>query len=258
MDYTYYIGNYHWEVNMSQTSFSDLSAVFINCSIKKDKAQSHTQRLINRAAGIMEQQGVQVEHIYALDHTIGFGMIKDGAEENQPDDWPQIQEKIMNADILVIGTPIWLGVKSSVATQVIERMYAYSGDRNQKGQYLYYGKAGGCVITGNEDGIKHCAMDILYALQHIGYMIPPQADCGWIGEAGPGPSYGDTEWNGEKLDKPQGYDNDFTNRNTTFMAWNLMHTARMLKDSGGIPAIGNTTDDWEHVTNAKDQNPEYR
>lgn len=101
-------------------------------------------------------------------------------------------------------------------------------------------------------------MDILYALQHIGYTIPPQADAGWIGEAGPGPSYGDTEYDGKELETPMGYDNEFTNRNTTFMAWNLMHTARMLKDSGGIPAKGNTTEGWNDVTNAGSQNPEYR
>jgi len=236
-------------------NFDDLTALFINCSIKKDKTGSHTQRLMNRAAGVMEHEGVSVEHIYALDHQIAFGMIKDGAEEGQKDEWPEIQKKIMQADILVIGTPIWLGEKSSVATLVIERMYAYSGDRNTKDQYLYYGKTGGCVVTGNEDGIKHCARDILYALQHIGYVIPPQADCGWIGEAGPGPSYGDVV---EGSKTPVGYDNDFTNRNATFMAWNLMHMARMLKDNDGIPAVGNTTKDWEHVTNAKDQNPEYR
>jgi multimeric flavodoxin WrbA len=238
--------------------FSDLKALFINCSIKKDKAQSHTQRLMNRVAGIMEHEGVKVEQVYALDYVIAFGMIEDGHDEGMVDDWPKIQKKIMAADILVIGTPIWLGTKSSVATLVIERMYAYSGERNEKGQYLYYGKTGGCVITGNEDGIKHCSMDLLYALQHIGYMVPPQADCGWIGEAGPGPSYGDTEWNGKKFDVPKGYDNDFTNRNSTFMAWNLMHTARLLKDNGGIPAVGNVAEDWQHVTNAKDQNPEYR
>ena len=245
--------------NSSETSnFSDLKAIFLNCSIKKDGTKSHTQRLLNRVAGIMEKEAVQVEQIYVLDHDIAFGMIKDGKDEGQKDDWPEIQKKILAADILVIGTPIWLGVKSSVATLVIERMYAYSGDHNQKDQYLYYGKTGGCVVTGNEDGIKHCSMDILYALQHIGYMIPPQADCGWIGEAGPGASYGDTEWNGKKIDPPMGYDNDFTNRNATFMAWNLMHTARMLKDNDGIVAKGNTTKDWQHVTNAKDQNPEYR
>ena len=62
-------------------------------------------------------------------------------------------------------------------------------------------------------------------------------------------------WNGKELDRPVGYDNDFTNRNATFMTWNLMHTARMLKDNGGIQAVGNTAKDWRHVANAKDQNP---
>lgn len=241
--------------------FNELKALFINCSIKKDKTNSHTQKLMDKTATIMAAQGASVEHIYALDHQIAFGMVKDGRKEGLADDWPEIQKKILAADILVIGTPIWLGEKSSVATQVIERMYAYSGDRNSQGQYIYYGKAAGCVITGNEDGIKHCARDILYAMQHIGYMIPPQADCGWIGEAGPGPSYGDTEWNGEPIGdgkSPVGFDNDFTNRNTTFMAWNLLHTAKLLKSAGGIPAIGNTVDGWEHVTNAKTDNPEYK
>jgi multimeric flavodoxin WrbA len=237
--------------------FKGLKALFINCSIKKDKTKSHTQLLVDKVANIMQSEGVAVQNVYVLDHAIAFGMIKDGKEEGQKDEWPEIQQRIMDADILVIATPIWLGVKSSVATLVIERMYAYSGDTNSKGQYLYYGKTGGCIITGNEDGIKHCSMDILYALQHIGYTIPPQADCGWIGEAGPGPSYGDTEWNGKKIDPPMGFDNDFTNRNATFMAWNLMHMARLLKNNDGIPAVGNTTKDWQHVTTAKSDNPEY-
>jgi len=247
--------------NDEENNFSDLRAIFINCSIKRDKSKSHTQLLIDKAVRIMAIQGVAVEQVYALDHDIATGMIKDGTEEDEADDWPKIQQKIMAADILVIGTPIWLGVKSSVATRVIERMYAYSGDRNAKGQYLYYGKTGGCVVTGNEDGVKHCAMDILYALQHIGFTVPPQADCGWIGEAGPGPSYGDTEWNGKPIGDsqiPLGFDNEFTNRNATFMSWNLMHSARSLKDRGGIPAHGNTAEGWEQVTNAKSDNPEYK
>ena len=74
-------------------------------------------------------------------------------------------------------------------------------------------------------------MNVLYSLQHVGYTIPPQADAGWIGAVGPGPGYLD-EGSG-------GPENDFTNRNTTFMTWNLLHYARMLKDAGGIPAYGN-------------------
>jgi hypothetical protein len=91
-------------------------------------------------------------------------------------------------------------------------------------------------------------------LQHIGYTIPPQADAGWIGEAGPGPSYGDEMEDGKRA----GLDNDFTNRNTTFMTWNLMHLAKILKDAGGIPAHGNQRKEWDAGTRFDFENPEYR
>ena len=133
------------------------------------------------------------------------------------DEWPVISERVMAADILVLGTAIWLGEKSSVCTKIVERLYGNSSLLNEAGQYAYYGRAGGCLVTGNEDGVKHCAMNVLYSLQHLGYTIPPQADAGWIGEVGPGPSYLD-EGSG-------GPTNDFTNRNTTFMTWNLLHVA---------------------------------
>lgn len=238
--------------------FSSLKAIFINCSIKKDSSDSHTQKLMNRAAGVMQEEGVEVEHIYMLDHSVAFGMIMDGAESGLTDDFPTLYKKIINADILVIGSPIWLGAMSSVTAQLIERMYAYSAETNDKDQYVYYGKVAGCITTGNEDGGKAVARDVLYAMQHIGYTIPPQADTTWLGEAGPGPSYGDEEWDGETLDTPAGYDNDFTNTNTTIMAWNLMHMAKLLKNNGGIPAEGNTTNKKKNIANAGSQNPEYR
>ena len=98
------------------------------------------------------------------------------------DEWPKLWKVIEAADILVVATPIWLGEESSVCRVLIERLYGMSGMLNDEGQSLYYGKVGGAVITGNEDGIKHCAMSILYALQHLGYTIPPQADCGLLGD----------------------------------------------------------------------------
>ncbi len=226
----------------------DLTAAFVNCSLKYDRHSSHTAKLMDRAAAVMRDAGASVDMIHALDHTIEFGMSPDMTKEGRPaDDWPSLHARILDADILVIGTPIWLGAKSSVATLVIERLYASSGETNEKGQYLYYGRTGGCVVTGNEDGVKACSRDVLYALQHIGYTIPPQADCGWLGEIGPGPSYGDDV---EGSDVPAGYDSEFTNKNTTYMAWNLLHTARMLKDAGGLPAHGNTAATWQQVPNA--------
>ena len=116
---------------------------------------------------------------------------------------------------MVVAGPIWLGDNSSQTKKLIERLYAHSGELNEKGQWAFYPKVGGCLITGNEDGIKHCSMNVLYSLQHIGFTIPPQADAGWIGPVGPGPSYLD-EGSG-------GPESDFTNRNTTFMTWNLLH-----------------------------------
>ena len=235
----------------STVDYSDLSALFINCTLKRSPEQSHTEGLAAIAMEIMRRQDVAVDSIRAIDHEIATGVWPDMTEHGwERDEWPAIAEKVMTADILVLCTPIWLGEKSSVCTMIIERLYGNSHLLNDAGQYAYYGRVGGCLVTGNEDGVKHCAMNVLYSLQHLGYVIPPQADAGWIGEAGPGPSYLDPGSGGPE--------NDFTNRNTTFMAWNLMHTAAMLKANGGLPAIGNTTDGWSHVSHVSSDNPEYR
>ena len=220
------------------SSFGDLRALFINCTLKRSPELSHTQGLIDISAAIMERQGVAVDSLRAVDCDIARGVYPDMTEHGwDTDQWPEIVARVMAADILVLGSPIWLGEKSSVCTLVIERLYASSGDLNEHGQYAYYGRVGGCLITGNEDGAKHCSMNILYSLQHLGYAIPPQADAGWLGEAGPGPSYLDPGSGGP--------DNDFTNRNTTFMTWNLLHLARIIKDAGGIPAHGNQRAGWD-------------
>ena len=231
--------------------FSDLNALFLNCTIKKSPALSHTEGLMALSMLIMEKNKITAEMLRPVDYDIATGMWPDMTKKGwDKDDWPELYKKVDKADILVIGSPIWLGQKSSIATQVIERLYSQSGELNKKGQYLYYGKIGGCVLTGNEDGVKHCAMDILYALQHIGYTVPPQADCGWLGAVGPGPSYMDPGSGGPE--------NDFTNRNTTFMTWNLMHMARMLKDSDGFPAHGNVKKDWDAGCRFDFDNPEHR
>ena len=235
----------------SPYDFSDLRAVFINCTLKRSPEVSNTEGLADLSMTIMRRTGVDVALIRAIDHEIATGVWPDMTEHGwERDDWPAIFETVIAADILVLMTPIWLGEKSSVCTQVIERLYGNSHLLNEQGQYAYYGRAGGCLVTGNEDGIKHCAMNVLYSLQHLGYTIPPQADAGWIGEAGPGPSYLD-EGSG-------GPENDFTNRNTTFAAWNMLHLARMLKDAGGIPAHGNQRTEWDAGCRFDFPNPEHR
>ncbi|GAA0873078.1 flavodoxin family protein [Gangjinia marincola] len=235
----------------NQPDFTSLSALYINCTLKKSPRQSHTRGLMDVSINIMKKEGVQVETLRLVDYEVATGVQPDMTQHGATtDEWPKLFEKIMAADILVMGTPIWLGEKSSEAQKLIERLYAMSGKTNDKGQYIFYGKVGGCVITGNEDGVKHCAMGILYALQHVGYSIPPQADCGWIGEIGPGPSYLDEETDAKN--------NAFTNRNTTFMTYNMLHLAKMLKEQGGYPAYGNSKEAWSDGSRWGFENPEYR
>ena len=214
------------EKRNTQASFdyTGLRALFINCTLKKSPEISNTQGLIGLSANLMRGQGVYVEMIRAIDHEIATGVHPDMTEHGWATDaWPALFDKVLTSDILVIGGPIWLGDNGSVTKRIIERLYAMSGEVNDDGQYIYYGKVGGAIITGNEDGVKHCAANVLYSLQHLGYTIPPAADVG-PGSGGP--------------------DNDFTNRNTTFMTWNLMHLAAILKANGGVPAYGNLPQDW--------------
>ena len=232
---------------------TNLNAIFINTSLKKKATESHTQLLMNASASIMEKNGVSVEHVHLNAHSVPPGIYPDMTKHGwDRDDWPDLWAKVKAADILIVGTPIWLGEESSICRILIERLYAMSGELNEKGQSVYYGKVAGCVITGNEDGIKHTAMTIGYALNHLGYTTPPQADCGWIGEAGPGPSYGDRKEDGGRV----GFDNDFTQRNTTIMTWNCMHLARLLKQSGGLPSTGNDRKAWKAGERFGFENPE--
>lgn len=235
----------------SPWDFSDLRALYINCTLKKSPELSHTQGLADISIGIMKRLDVDVEVIRAVDYEIPPGVYPDMTEHGwMRDDWPALSEKVMAADILILLSPLWLGEKSSVCTRVIERLYGNSSLLNDQGQYAYYGRVGGCVITGNEDGAKHASMNILYSLQHLGYVIPPQADSGWLGEAGPGPSYLDPGSGGPE--------NDFSNRNTTFLTWNVLHLARMIKDAGGIPAHGNQRALWDAGSRFDAENPEHR
>ncbi|WP_265529983.1 flavodoxin family protein [Sphingomicrobium marinum] len=238
-----------------ETDFSGLKACIVNASLKHPSEPSHTDTLLDVVAEIFERRSVAVDRVRLSDHYLAPGVYPDMTEHGwDKDEWPDICDRVIGANILVLGTPIWLGEKSSLAQAFIEKLYAHSGQVNDKGQYLFYGKVGGCVVTGNEDGIKHVGMGVLYSMQHVGYTIPPQADCGWIGEAGPGPSYGDEKDEGGRV----GFDNVFTQRNTTFMAFNLLHMAKMLKDAGGLPAEGNVRTEWDDGSKPGWPNPEHR
>lgn len=238
------------EIATNTTDYSDLRAVFLNGTLKPTPQPSHTEGLIAIGKHIFDSLGVRTDLVRTVDHTIPPGVYPDMREHGwQVDDFPAIYRDLIEpADIVVLATPIWLGDQSSMTRLTIERLYGWSGELNAAGQWSYYGKVGGVIITGNEDGGKHCAAQMMYALSHIGFTIPPQADSYWNGEAGPGPSY---------LDDNRGAQNHWTTRNTVFAAWNMLHLARLIKDHGGIPTHGNITTNWD-LSNPEHPNPEYR
>jgi multimeric flavodoxin WrbA len=230
--------------------YADLRAVVFNGTTKRSPEISNTDGLLEIPRRIFQRVGVELTEIRTADHDIPAGLWPDMREHGfDEDEFPEIYRNLVQpADILIIAGPIWLGDQSSYTRKIIERLYAYSSEMNDAGQWAYYGKVGAALTTGNDDGGKHVSAQVLYALQHIGLTIPPQADTYWTGEAGPGPSY---------LDSEGGEHNAWTTRNTVFMTWNVLHLARMLKDAGGIPALGNSTRDW-NLGDPEHPNPEHR
>lgn len=237
------------QADAAPARYDDLRAVVFNGTLKRSPEPSQTDGLLAIARGLMERLGVRVDEVRTVDHEIPPGVWPDMTEHGyERDDFPELYRSlVVPADIIILAGPIWLGDQSSMTRKVIERLYAYSGEVNADGQWSYYGKVGGALTTGNEDGGKHVSAQILYALQHIGLVVPPQSDAYWVGEAGPGPSY--LDGGGER--------NAWTTRNTVFMTWNLLHLARLLRDRGGIPAYGNDTRDWD-LEHPDHPNPEYR
>ena len=195
-----------------------LKAIILNCTLKKSPEVSNTEALIDKVVALMKPLGVKSEIIRVVDYRISTGVT---SKEGKDDEWPKILRKLKRADIIIIGTPIWFGVRGSVAQMVIERLDGtYEEADSKTGQFPLYGKVAGVIVTGNEDGAHHAAATTLFNLTHLGCTIPPNADCYWVGEAGPGPSY--IEAGGET--------HLYTNKTARYLAHNLVFFARLLKE----------------------------
>jgi multimeric flavodoxin WrbA len=196
----------------------NLKAVILNCTLKRSPEVSNTRALIDKAVTLFHEQGVETEVIRVVDHNIRFGVSSD---EGEGDEWPEILKKIKACDILIIGSPIWFGVRSAVAQMVLERLDGtYNESDPETGQFPLYGKVGGVVITGNEDGAHDVAANTLFNLSHLGCTIPPNVDTYWVGDAGPGPSY--IEAGGDK--------HLYTNKTVRYMVNNLVYFANLVKE----------------------------
>ena len=192
-----------------------LTAFAINCTLKAPPAASSCNLLLSQVAAALQRHGVATEILRAVDHNIKPGVTSD---EGEGDDWPRIREKILAADIFILGTPIWLGHPSSICQRVLERLDAFLGETDDDGRMVSYDRVAGVVVVGNEDGAHHVSAELFQGLNDVGFTLPASAVTYWVGEAMHGIDYKDLSKTPEKTAKA-----------TEGLAANCAHLARVLK-----------------------------
>lgn len=163
-------------------SAAELSAIAINCSLKGTGGEeSSTDRMIGLLVSELKKKDVLFrETIRIADHDVKPGVTSD---EGAGDAWPDIRRRILEADILIFGTPIWLGQMSSVAKRVVERMDAFLSETDDEGRMPSFGKVALLAVVGNEDGGHWVSAQLYQALNDTGWTLPASAVAYWVGEA---------------------------------------------------------------------------
>jgi multimeric flavodoxin WrbA len=199
-----------------------MKALLINCTLKPSPEFSNTGALIDKAVKLLEKENIETEVIRIVDYNVKPG---NSSDMGKGDEWPKVLEKIKQCDILIIGTPIWVGHLASTAQRIVERLDAVFHEEEladeKTGQYFTYNKVAGCLITGNEDGAHSCAAQLLWAMQECGFTIPPNVNAYWVGLAGGDKDY--VEAGGEKY--------FYTNLTLRYTIANLVFFANLLKNN---------------------------
>ena len=200
-----------------------LKAIAFNCTLKPGDKPSSTEKLLREVLDALATHDVGGEIVRVVDHDIKPGVTSD---EGAGDAWPKLRAKIIDADIFVLGTPIWLGQPSSVAKRVLERLDAFLSETDDRKRMPSFGKVAVVAVVGNEDGAHHCHAAIFQALDDVGFTIPAGAGTYWVGEA-----MGSTDYK----DLKQPYEK--TVATTRMLASNAAHLAKLLKDAN-YPGLG--------------------
>lgn len=202
-----------------------LTVFALNCSLKSSEndEESSTDKMISDLFAALALHGVEGAVLRASDFDIKPGVSSD---EGDGDEWPALRAKIMEADIFVLATPIWLGQPSSVAKRVVERMDAFLGETDDAGRMPAFGKVAIVAVVGNEDGAHHCHAAMFQALNDVGFTLAANAGVYWVGEAMGSTNYVDLD------DVPEAVDGALK-----MAASNAAHLARALKANAypGVP-----------------------
>lgn len=192
-----------------------LTALALNCTLKPSPADSSCDLLLKQTLAALQEHGVEGELIRAADYNIKPGVTSD---EGEGDDWPMIRQKIIAADIFILGSPVWLGHPSSLCQRVLERLDAFLGETDDQGHMPSYGKVAGVAVVGNEDGAHHIVAEVYQGLNDLGFSLPANSCTYWVGEA-----MGSTDFK----DLPSTPDKVI--QTTQVLALNCAHLAGLLK-----------------------------
>jgi multimeric flavodoxin WrbA len=194
-----------------------LTVLALNCTLKSSPAQSSTGKLLRELLDAFREYDAEGEIVRVADLNVKAGVSSD---EGAGDEWPALRKKVIDCDILVIGSPIWLGQPSSIAKRVLERMDAFLGERDDMQRMPSYGKVGLAAVVGNEDGAHHVAAEVCQALAEVGFTIPTGGVTYWVGEAMGDKNYIDLKTTPRAVAEW-----------TPVLASNATHLARLLKAS---------------------------
>lgn len=198
-------------------STTPLRALVLCRTLKPTPAPSSSELLGRRVLEALSEHDVQGTLVRVVDHHVAFGVSTD---EGDGDEWPLLRRQVLDADILVIATPIWMGQPASVCKVVLERLDAELGETDDEGRMLTSGKVAGLAVVGNEDGAHHVTAEVYQALSDVGFTIPASGVTYWVGEAMQSTDYQDLDPEPEK-----------TAGTTKTLAANAAHLAGLLRGS---------------------------
>ena len=152
------------------------ATIFIG-SLKPDVEDSNTVVLSRRVKEEFESYGVTCALRYLRKRRMGHGVEFDTGDDY--DEAGIYYRDIHRSDIIMLATPTWWGIHSSLVQQLMERISGYDDEYIKTGKTPLYGKTFGCVITASNDGFQHIE-GILYTFAtNMGFTIPPEAHVTW-------------------------------------------------------------------------------
>ncbi len=200
-----------------------LRVLALNGSLKHEPEASNTEEVAREVISHMGTAcSIDAEIVRLSDVNLPVGL---GFRESPDDDWPALVERIKASDVVLFATPIWWGGRSSLMQRLIERLDALDEEYIATGRSALYNKVAGVCITGSEDGALSTLGTIMMVLTFMGFTLPPECACYWVGEVGFPPSE-----DAEKRRKNPAVPHMAMN-----MARNLVYYAQLLRDHPLLP-----------------------